>query len=68
MQAVTLDAAKRLLGASASVLDTALETGLSGPSRLHDLFVTHEALSPGEFKSGGGGVSMRYGFHPTALR
>jgi len=65
LQAVTLDAAKRLLGASASVLDTALETGLSGPSRLHDLFVTHEALSPGEFKSGGGRVSMRYGFHPT---
>ncbi|MGY6567932.1 MAG: methylated-DNA--[protein]-cysteine S-methyltransferase [Salinarimonas sp.] len=65
LQAVTLDAAKKMLTSSASVLDTALETGLSGPSRLHDLFVTHEALSPGEFKSGGGGVTMRYGYHPT---
>ncbi len=65
LQAVTLDAAKRMLADSASVLDTAYETGLSGPSRLHDLFVTHEALSPGEFKSGGGGVTMDYGFHPT---
>jgi AraC family transcriptional regulator of adaptative response/methylated-DNA-[protein]-cysteine methyltransferase len=65
LQAVTLDAAKRMLASSASVLDTALETGLSGPSRLHDLFVTHEALSPGEFKRGGGGVTMCYGFHGT---
>ena len=65
LQAVTLDAAKRMLADSASVLDTAYETGLSGPSRLHDLFVTHEALSPGEFKSGGGGVGMFYGYHPT---
>jgi AraC family transcriptional regulator of adaptative response/methylated-DNA-[protein]-cysteine methyltransferase len=65
LQAVTLDAAKRMLADSASVLDTAYETGLSGPSRLHDLFVTHEALSPGEFKSGGGGVRMLYGYHPT---
>ncbi|MCC5977133.1 MAG: bifunctional helix-turn-helix domain-containing protein/methylated-DNA--[protein]-cysteine S-methyltransferase [Salinarimonas sp.] len=65
LQAVTLDAAKRMLADSASVLDTAYETGLSGPSRLHDLFVTHEALSPGEFKRGGGGVTMVYGYHPT---
>ncbi|MGY6645812.1 MAG: methylated-DNA--[protein]-cysteine S-methyltransferase [Salinarimonas sp.] len=65
LQAVTLDAAKRMLADSASILDTAYETGLSGPSRLHDLFVTHEALSPGEFKNGGGGVSMLYGYHPT---
>ncbi len=65
LQAVTLVAAKKMLTSSASVLDTALETGLSGPSRLHDLFVTHEALSPGEFKSGGGGVTMRYGYHAT---
>lgn len=65
LQAVTLDAAKRMLADSASVLDTAYATGLSGPSRLHDLFVTHEALSPGEFKSGGSGVGMVYGYHPT---
>lgn len=63
MQALTLDHAKRLLKESASVLDAALETGLSGPGRLHDLFVTHEAMSPGEWKAGGAGTAMRYGFH-----
>src|SRR5262249_58044888 len=47
------------------VLDTTLEVGLSGPGRLHDLFVTHEAMSPGEWKSGGGGLTMSYGFHPS---
>jgi AraC family transcriptional regulator, regulatory protein of adaptative response / methylated-DNA-[protein]-cysteine methyltransferase len=65
MQALTLDHAKRLLSQSASVLDTALETGLSGPGRLHDLFVTHEAMSPGEWKTGGAGTTLRYGFHPS---
>ena len=38
-----------------------LEFGLSGPGRLHDLFVTHEAMSPGEWKSGGAGLTLRYG-------
>jgi AraC family transcriptional regulator of adaptative response/methylated-DNA-[protein]-cysteine methyltransferase len=65
LQAITLDHAKNLLGASASVLDTALEVGLSGPGRLHDLFVTHEAMSPGEWKAGGGGLNLSYGFHPS---
>jgi AraC family transcriptional regulator of adaptative response/methylated-DNA-[protein]-cysteine methyltransferase len=65
LQAITLDHAKGLLGASASVLDTALEVGLSGPGRLHDLFVTHEAMSPGEWKAGGGGLALAYGFHPS---
>jgi AraC family transcriptional regulator of adaptative response/methylated-DNA-[protein]-cysteine methyltransferase len=65
MQALTLDHAKSLLRDSASVLDAALESGLSGPGRLHDLFVTHEAMSPGEWKSGGAGLSLRYGFHPS---
>ena len=65
LAAVTLDHAKRLLRDEASVLDTALETGLSGPSRLHDLFVTHEAMSPGEWKAGGEGLVLRYGFHPS---
>src|SRR5437660_1871552 len=55
LQAITLDHARRLLRASASVLDAAYEVGLSGPGRLHDLFVTHEAMSPGEWKSGGAG-------------
>jgi len=63
MQALTLDHAKGLLRGSASVLDAALDSGLSGPGRLHDLFVTHEAMSPGQWKVGGAGMTMRYGFH-----
>ncbi len=65
MQALTLDHAKNLLRDSASVLDAALDSGLSGPGRLHDLFVTHEAMSPGEWKTGGGGMTLRFGFHPS---
>jgi AraC family transcriptional regulator of adaptative response/methylated-DNA-[protein]-cysteine methyltransferase len=65
MQALTLDHAKGLLRDSASVLDAALDSGLSGPGRLHDLFVTHEAMSPGEWKNGGTGMTLRYGFHPS---
>jgi AraC-like DNA-binding protein len=70
MQALTLDHAKNLLRDSASVLDAALDSGLSGPGRLHDLFVTHEAMSPGEWKTGGAGMTLRYGFIPrrSALR
>ena len=65
LQAITLDHARSLLRDSASVLDTALEVGLSGPGRLHDLFVTHEALSPGEWKAKGQGLVLHYGFHPS---
>jgi AraC family transcriptional regulator, regulatory protein of adaptative response / methylated-DNA-[protein]-cysteine methyltransferase len=65
MQALTLDHAKGLLRDSASVLDAALDSGLSGPGRLHDLFVTHEAMSPGEWKNGGAGMTLTYGFHPS---
>lgn len=65
MQALTLDHAKGLLRDSASILDAALDSGLSGPGRLHDLFVTHEAMSPGEWKNGGAGLTLRYGFHPS---
>src|SRR4051795_9719349 len=65
LQALTLDHARRLLRDSASVLDASFEVGLSGPGRLHDLFVTHEAMSPGEWKSGGAGLTMSYGFHPS---
>src|ERR1700741_3473084 len=65
LQAITLDRARTLLRSSASVLDAAYEVGLSGPGRLHDLFVTHEAMSPGEWKSGGEGLSVAYGFHPS---
>jgi AraC family transcriptional regulator, regulatory protein of adaptative response / methylated-DNA-[protein]-cysteine methyltransferase len=65
LQALTLDHARSLLRDSASVLDAAYEVGLSGPGRLHDLFVTHDAMSPGEWKSGGEGMVLRYGFHPS---
>ncbi|MFK0161799.1 methylated-DNA--[protein]-cysteine S-methyltransferase [Rhizobium sp. NPDC090279] len=64
LQAVTLDHAKRLLRKEdLPLLETSFEVGLSGPSRLHDLFVTHEAMSPGEWKARGSGLVMRYGFH-----
>ncbi|MBA4781709.1 MAG: bifunctional helix-turn-helix domain-containing protein/methylated-DNA--[protein]-cysteine S-methyltransferase [Rhizobiales bacterium] len=65
LQAVTLDHAKTLLRGSSSVLDTALEVGLSGPGRLHDLFVTHEAMSPGVFKARGAGITIFWAFHPS---
>jgi AraC family transcriptional regulator of adaptative response/methylated-DNA-[protein]-cysteine methyltransferase len=64
LQALTLHSARELLRNSASVLDTTYEVGLSGPGRLHDLFVTHEAMSPGEWKAGGDGINVTYGFHP----
>jgi AraC family transcriptional regulator of adaptative response/methylated-DNA-[protein]-cysteine methyltransferase len=64
LQAITLDSARELLRNSATVLDTSYEVGLSGPGRLHDLFVTHEAMSPGEWKAGGEGLTMTYGYHP----
>jgi AraC family transcriptional regulator of adaptative response/methylated-DNA-[protein]-cysteine methyltransferase len=65
LQALTLDHARGLLRDCASVLDASYEVGLSGPGRLHDLFVTHEAMSPGEWKSGAEGLTVSYGFHPS---
>jgi len=65
LAAITLDNAKALLADSASVLDATYEVGLSGPGRLHDLFVVHEAMSPGDYKAGGAGLLMRFGFHPS---
>jgi AraC family transcriptional regulator of adaptative response/methylated-DNA-[protein]-cysteine methyltransferase len=65
LQALTLDSARALLRESASVLDATYEVGLSGPGRLHDLFVTHEAMSPGEWKAGGESLTIAYGFHPS---
>jgi len=58
-------AAGDLLRQGASVLDTAIETGLSGPGRLHDLFIAHEGLTPGEAKSGGKGADLTLGRAPT---
>ncbi len=62
---LTLQAAKQRLRESESVLDTAYDVGLSGPGRLHDLFVTLEAMTPGDYKRGGKGVDIRYGFHDS---
>ena len=67
MQAITLDHARCMLRNSQSVLDTAYDVGLSGPGRLHDLFVTHEAMSPGEYGSGGEGLVIRYAFHGSVF-
>ncbi len=65
LKALTLEDAKSRLRSSASVLDTAFDAGLSGPGRLHDLFVSIDAVTPGEFKSRGDGMTFRYGFHPS---
>jgi AraC family transcriptional regulator, regulatory protein of adaptative response / methylated-DNA-[protein]-cysteine methyltransferase len=63
VQAITIDNARALLGGSASVLDTAHEVGLSGGGRLHDLFVDHEAMTPGDYKRRGDGLEIAFGFH-----
>lgn len=60
-QAVALDHAKSLLRNQQSVLDTTYEVGLSSTSRLHDLFVTYEAMPPGVFRAGGAGLDMVWG-------
>ena len=61
LQCLTVEHAKRRLRESASVLEAALDVGLSGPGRLHDLLVTLEAASPGEYKQGGHGLSIEWG-------
>lgn len=63
VQALTIDSARKLLRDSASVLETTYEVGLSGPGRLHDLFVTHEGMTPGSYKAKGRGLEIHYGFH-----
>ena len=62
---LTVGHAKAALQAGESVLDATYEVGLSGPSRLHDLFVGYEAMTPGEYKQQGAGLIIRYGIHPT---
>lgn len=64
VQAIAMDRARQLLDGAASVLETAHEVGLSGGSRLHDLFLTHEAMTPGDYKRRGEGLTIFYGFHP----
>jgi len=65
LQYLTLEHAKRALKESRTVLDATFDAGLSSPGRLHDLFVTIEAMTPGEFKQSGEGLTIHYGFHPT---
>ncbi|MFO7895052.1 MAG: methylated-DNA--[protein]-cysteine S-methyltransferase [Longimicrobiales bacterium] len=65
LQLLTLEDAKRRLEASRSVLHTAYEVGLSGPGRLHDLFVTLAGVTPGEFADGGDGVEITVGTTPS---
>jgi len=65
VQYLTKEYAKELLRESPSVLDAAYATGLSGPGRLHDLFVNCEAVTPGEYKNQGEGLVIEYGIHPT---
>ena len=65
LKCLTVEDAKRRLRDGEAVLDAALDSGLSGPGRLHDLCVSLEAASPGEIKSGGAGMMVRYGFADT---
>lgn len=65
LQFLTVEYAKQLLDESRSVLEVTYESGLSSPGRLHDLFVTCEAMTPGEFKEQAEGLTITYGFHPS---
>ena len=65
VKALTNEHAKSLLARSRDVLGASLEAGLSGPGRLHDLLVTVEGVSPGEFKAKGAGLTIRHGFAPS---
>ncbi|MEN4011741.1 MAG: methylated-DNA--[protein]-cysteine S-methyltransferase [Bellilinea sp.] len=65
LQYLTKEHAKGLLRQRTGLLETTYASGLSSPGRLHDLFVACEAVTPGEYKSGGSGLTLRYGFHPT---
>ena len=65
IQYLTKEHAKYLLDRSEDVLKTAHDVGLSGPGRLHDMFVTCEAMTPGEYKTRGTGLRIGYGIHPS---
>ncbi len=65
LQFLTKEYAKHLLEDSVNLLDVTYEAGLSSPGRLHDLFVNCEAVTPGEYKSKGAGLTIKYGFHPS---
>lgn len=65
LQFLTKESAKLLLAKSENLLDTTYGVGLSSLGRLHDLFVSAEAVSPGQYKTGGTGLTIRYGLHDT---
>ncbi len=65
LQALTFERARAALRDQASVLEAALDSGLSGPSRLHDLFLAREAMTPGVYKAGGAGLEIFWGFHDS---
>jgi AraC family transcriptional regulator, regulatory protein of adaptative response / methylated-DNA-[protein]-cysteine methyltransferase len=65
LQFLTIEHAKALLDESRSLLDVTFESGLSSPGRLHDLFVTIEAVTPGQYKVKGNGLSITYGIHQS---
>jgi AraC family transcriptional regulator of adaptative response/methylated-DNA-[protein]-cysteine methyltransferase len=67
LQSLTLERGKRLLQDEFSLMDVSHRIGLSGSSRLHDHFVTLEAVTPGEFRKRGQGVTIEYGVHDTPL-
>ncbi|MBE0680502.1 MAG: methylated-DNA--[protein]-cysteine S-methyltransferase [Anaerolineales bacterium] len=67
MQFLTKENAKKLLSQSENLLETTHQVGLSSLGRLHDLFVNTEAVTPGEYKSGGAGLAIRYGIHPSSF-
>ena len=62
LQFLTIDHAKKMLGNQLSLMDAAVDTGLSGTSRLHDLFVKIEGITPGEYKNGGANLSINYSY------
>ena len=64
-QYLALSHAKNLLKQRHSVLATSLDSGMSGPGRLHDLFVTWEAMTPGDYAKGGEGLVLSYGYGDT---
>jgi len=65
LQHLTLEDAKARIARCGSLTEALAGSGLSGPARLHDLFVTLEAMTPGEHRSGGAGLDIAFGFHES---
>ncbi len=67
LQFLTLEEAKRMLAESRSLLDVSHAVGLSGPSRLHDLFLSLEQMTPGEYKAKAQGLTIHWGVEETSF-